>query len=226
MRKAGLSTAPPSDPIGGRRRPRTRFRARPAWSTRDPDGRVGCPESELCRIPPRLPSPPTRGRGLVQARITPPAPRAPRQRRRGPVHGAGAGDHCQSRISGRSSPWRADVAAGARSACSSAARALRRRRSRSRGTRSMTSMARSKRSSWLSTRHVERRGRGALLLVAAHVEVVVVGAPVGQPVDQPRVAVVGEDHRLVAGEQRVEVGVGQPVRVLARRPAAASGRRR
>ena len=41
------------------------------------------------------------------------------------------------------------------------------------------------------------------------------GAPVGEAVDQPGVAVVGEDHRLVGREHRVEVGVGQPVRVLA-----------
>ena len=39
-------------------------------------------------------------------------------------------------------------------------------------------------------------------------------AAVGEPVDQPRVAVVGEDHRPVGGEQRVELGVGHPVRVL------------
>src|SRR6478672_297224 len=39
--------------------------------------------------------------------------------------------------------------------------------------------------------HVERRGRRALLLVPAHVDVAVVRAPVGEAVDQPRVAVVG-----------------------------------
>ena len=32
-----------------------------------------------------------------------------------------------------------------------------------------------------------------------------IGAPVGEPVDQPGVAVVGEDHRPVGGEQRVEL---------------------
>jgi hypothetical protein len=53
--------------------------------------------------------------------------------------------------------------------------------------------------------HVERRGGRALLLVAAHVQVGMVGAAVGEPVDQPRVAVVGEDDRHVRGEQRVEV---------------------
>ena len=74
--------------------------------------------------------------------------------------------------------------------------------------------------------HVERRRGRALLLVAADVDVGVVGAPVGEPVDEPRVAVVGEDHRLVGGEQRVELAVGQAVRVLASAAAAASGRRR
>ena len=63
--------------------------------------------------------------------------------------------------------------------------------------------------------HVEG-GRGrALLLVAAHVDVVVVGAPVGETVDQPRIAVVGEDHRPAGREQGVELVVGEPVRVLA-----------
>ena len=74
--------------------------------------------------------------------------------------------------------------------------------------------------------HVERRGGGALLLVAAHVQVVVVGAPVGEPVDQPRVAVVGEDDRPVGGEERVELArrAGRAGARLA--AAAASGRPR
>ena len=65
--------------------------------------------------------------------------------------------------------------------------------------------------------HVERRRRRALFLVAAHVQVLVVRAPVGQAVDQPRVAVEGEDDRLVLGEQGVEIAVRQAVRMLARR---------
>ena len=63
--------------------------------------------------------------------------------------------------------------------------------------------------------HVERRRRRALLLVAAHVDVVVVRAPVGEPVDQPRVAVVGEHDRPVGREERVELLIGEPVRMLA-----------
>ena len=56
-------------------------------------------------------------------------------------------------------------------------------------------------------RHVERRGDGALFLVAANVDVVVVGAAVGEPVDQPRVSMEGEDDRLVLGEELVEIHV-------------------
>ena len=74
--------------------------------------------------------------------------------------------------------------------------------------------------------HVERRRRRALLLVAAHVDVLVVRAPVRQPVDEPRIAVVGEDDRPVAREERVELRVGEPVRVLALAAGGASGRRR
>jgi hypothetical protein len=62
--------------------------------------------------------------------------------------------------------------------------------------------------------HVERCRGGALLEVAADVQVAVVGPAVRQPVDQPRVAVVGEDDRPVGGEYRVELGVGEPVRVF------------
>src|SRR5579859_1511118 len=63
--------------------------------------------------------------------------------------------------------------------------------------------------------HVEGRGRGALLFVTADMDVVVVSAPVREAVDQPRVTVVGEDHRPVGREQCVELRVGHPVRVLA-----------
>ena len=45
----------------------------------------------------------------------------------------------------------------------------------------------------------------------------VVRPAVGQPVDQPRVTVVGEDHRAVRGEQRVELTVTEAVRMLGRR---------
>ena len=43
----------------------------------------------------------------------------------------------------------------------------------------------------------------------------VIAAPVDQSVDQPRIPVIGEDHRLVGSEHHVELPVGHPVRVLA-----------
>jgi hypothetical protein len=63
-------------------------------------------------------------------------------------------------------------------------------------------------------RHVERRSRGAFLFVAAQVQVLVVGAAVGQPVNQPGIAVVGEDNRFVGGEQGVEFPVREPAGVF------------
>ena len=42
----------------------------------------------------------------------------------------------------------------------------------------------------------------------------VIAAAIGEPVDQPRIAVVGEDGRLVAGEHSVKLAVRQAMRVL------------
>ena len=53
------------------------------------------------------------------------------------------------------------------------------------------------------------------LLVAAHVDVPVIGAAIRQPVNEPGIAVIREDHRLVAREQRVELLVAESVRMLA-----------
>ena len=64
-------------------------------------------------------------------------------------------------------------------------------------------------------RHVEgRRGR-SLFLVAANVQSAVVGPPIGQPMDEPGVAVVGEDDRLVFREEEIEVLVAEPMGMLA-----------
>lgn len=64
-------------------------------------------------------------------------------------------------------------------------------------------------------RHVERRGDRALFFVSADVDVLVVGAAVGQPVDRPRVRVESEDDGLVGRKQIIEVDIAQTVRVLA-----------
>ena len=62
--------------------------------------------------------------------------------------------------------------------------------------------------------HVEGRRDRALFLVAPDVEVAV-GPAVGQPVDQPGVAMKAKDDVLVFGEERIVIRVAQPVRVLA-----------
>ena len=62
--------------------------------------------------------------------------------------------------------------------------------------------------------HVEGGGDGALFLVAADVQVVVIGAAVGEAVNEPGVAVEGEDDGLVRGEKRIEIVVAQAVGML------------
>src|SRR6201986_4614228 len=62
--------------------------------------------------------------------------------------------------------------------------------------------------------HVERRRRGAALLEAADVHVMVVGATVGEPVDQPRITVVSENDRLVAAAQSVGYLVHETIWVI------------
>ena len=49
-------------------------------------------------------------------------------------------------------------------------------------------------------RHIKGGGDSALFLITADVDVVVVGAAVGEPVDQPWVGVESEDDRLRLGE--------------------------
>src|SRR4029077_20216286 len=53
--------------------------------------------------------------------------------------------------------------------------------------------------------HVERCCGRALLFVAAHMEVVVARAPVGQSVNQRWIAMEGKDDWLVGREQRIEI---------------------
>src|SRR5205814_10184668 len=65
--------------------------------------------------------------------------------------------------------------------------------------------------------HVERRRRRPFLFVAAYVNVRVTFTPISQPMNEPRIAVKGEDNRLVRREERVEFVVGQTMRMLARR---------
>ena len=62
--------------------------------------------------------------------------------------------------------------------------------------------------------HVEGGGGCALFLVAAHVQAVVVVTPVSEPVNDPRIAVEGEDDGDADGKELVEFLVGQAVRMF------------
>src|SRR5437763_4099064 len=52
--------------------------------------------------------------------------------------------------------------------------------------------------------HVEGRGGCAFFLVAAHVQIVMSRTAIGEPVDQPWIAMEGEDDWLVPREQHIE----------------------
>src|SRR5215510_10766068 len=61
---------------------------------------------------------------------------------------------------------------------------------------------------------LQRRVDVALLLVAAHVNVVLTGPAVRESMDEPRVGVKVEDHGLVRGEKSLELTVCQTVGVF------------
>ena len=48
-------------------------------------------------------------------------------------------------------------------------------------------------------------------MIAVDVEVAVVGASVGESMNEPRIAVVGEDYGLICGKECIKVSVWQSV---------------
>src|SRR6185503_4789655 len=52
-------------------------------------------------------------------------------------------------------------------------------------------------------RHVKRGGRGSFFLVTAHVQVPVVSAPIGQPMNQPGITMKSENDRFIRGKQQI-----------------------
>src|ERR1700722_5561771 len=63
-------------------------------------------------------------------------------------------------------------------------------------------------------RQLQRRVDVATLHVSANVNVRMVGATIGELVDQPGIAVEVEDDRLVLGEERIEIAIADSVRML------------
>src|SRR5262249_37195369 len=66
-------------------------------------------------------------------------------------------------------------------------------------------------------RHVKWSSGCSLFLVATDVQIVVTGSPISQSVNQPGVAVVGEDDGPVCAENRIEITIRETVWVLAGR---------
>src|SRR6202008_4331214 len=62
--------------------------------------------------------------------------------------------------------------------------------------------------------HVERRCRGALFLVAADMKILVIGAAISQPVNQPGIAVVSKDDWLIDGKERIEFAIRKAMRMF------------
>lgn len=62
--------------------------------------------------------------------------------------------------------------------------------------------------------HIKRRGGGSLFFVAANVKVLMICPTIGQPVDKPRIAVEGKDDGFIPGEQGVERGIGETMRMF------------
>src|SRR3974390_1627812 len=62
--------------------------------------------------------------------------------------------------------------------------------------------------------HVEGCGRCSFFLVAAHVNVIVPSAPVGQSVNQPRVTVKGKDDGLVCRKRNIKLAIRDAMRML------------
>ncbi len=55
--------------------------------------------------------------------------------------------------------------------------------------------------------HVKGRSGGSFFLIPSDVEILVVRPTVGQTVDEPGVTVIGEDDRLIAGEEGVKLPI-------------------
>ena len=72
--------------------------------------------------------------------------------------------------------------------------------------------------------HIECRRDRPFFLVAADVKVAV-RAAIGQPVDEPRVAMETKNDVLVFGEERIVIRFAQSVRMFALRIATSSGQR-
>ena len=59
--------------------------------------------------------------------------------------------------------------------------------------------------------HIKGSCGSALFFIAAHMEIVVTMAAIAQPVNEPRISVIGEDYRFVGSEHGIKFGIGESV---------------
>ena len=65
--------------------------------------------------------------------------------------------------------------------------------------------------------HVKRRGGFTFFLIAPHVEIFMIGATIRETMNQPGIAMKGEDDGFIRGKEGIKLLVGQPMRMLALR---------
>src|SRR6266403_998366 len=63
--------------------------------------------------------------------------------------------------------------------------------------------------------HIERSGGSALFFIAAHMEIVLTMSAIAQPMNEPRMTVIGEDHRFVGSEHGIKFGIRESVGMFA-----------
>ena len=59
--------------------------------------------------------------------------------------------------------------------------------------------------------HIKGGGGSSFFFVSADVEIVVIGAAIGEAMNEPGVTVVGKDDGLVDREKGIEIAVGEPM---------------
>ena len=66
----------------------------------------------------------------------------------------------------------------------------------------------------VQNRHIEGSSGCSFFLVSADMEIVMIGTPISKAVNQPGITVIGKDDWLVGREDRVELMIGEAVRMF------------
>src|SRR6266403_4734910 len=63
--------------------------------------------------------------------------------------------------------------------------------------------------------HIERSCGSAFFFITAHMEIVVTMSAIAQPMNEPRITVIGEDHGFVGSEHGIKFGIRKSVGMFA-----------